>query len=70
MTPEISEWVDKAEGYWATVLRESAVTDEPNFDASVSTLSNALKNILKLAWSWEESAFANHTTFCIFSNLL
>lgn len=33
MTSEILEWVDKAEGDWATMLREAAVTDDPNFDA-------------------------------------
>lgn len=33
MTPEILEWVDKAEGDWATVRRESVVTEGPNFDA-------------------------------------
>ncbi len=33
MTPEVLEWVDKAEGDWATMLREAAVAEEPNFDA-------------------------------------
>lgn len=33
MTPEILEWISKAEGDWATVLRESAVTTDPNFNA-------------------------------------
>lgn len=33
MTPEILEWVDKAEGDWVVVLREAAVTVDPNFDA-------------------------------------
>ena len=33
MTPEISEWIDKAEGDWASLLRESAVvTSDPNLD--------------------------------------
>jgi len=33
MTPEILEWVAKAEGDWATVLREASVGDGQNFDA-------------------------------------
>src|SRR5437016_2708330 len=33
MTPEIWEWINKAEGDWATVLREAAVTIDPNPDA-------------------------------------
>ncbi|CAN5551043.1 HEPN domain-containing protein [soil metagenome] len=33
MTPEILEWVNKAEGDWQTLSREFVVTDDPNFDA-------------------------------------
>ena len=33
MTPEISDWVGKAEGDWSTMLREANVTERPNFDA-------------------------------------
>ena len=33
MTTEISDWIDKAEGDWATMLREAAVEVDANFDA-------------------------------------
>lgn len=33
MTHPISDWIRKAESDWATMLRESAVIDEPSYDA-------------------------------------
>ena len=33
MTPEILEWINKAEGDWATMMREVAVEVDVNFDA-------------------------------------
>ncbi len=33
MKPETKEWVDKAEGDWETMLRESKVSVKPNYDA-------------------------------------
>lgn len=33
MKPETREWVDKAEGDWGTMLRESEVLIDPNYDA-------------------------------------
>lgn len=33
MKPETQEWVDKAEGDWGTMLRESEVLTDPNYDA-------------------------------------
>ena len=33
MTPLVSEWVEKAEGDWRTVLREYRARLDPNYDA-------------------------------------
>ena len=33
MNPEISAWVNKAEGDWETMLRESVATEKRNLDA-------------------------------------
>lgn len=33
MKPETEEWVEKAEGDWATLTREHRVTENPNYDA-------------------------------------
>ena len=33
MMPEISGWINKAEGDWGTLLREHSITINPNLDA-------------------------------------
>lgn len=33
MKPETQEWIDKAEGDWETMIRESEVLIKPNYDA-------------------------------------
>ena len=33
MKPKTKEWIEKAEGDWATMMREHQVTDNPNYDA-------------------------------------
>jgi HEPN domain-containing protein len=33
MNQNTDEWIEKAEGDWATMMRESLVTEKPNFDA-------------------------------------
>jgi HEPN domain-containing protein len=33
MKPKTQEWIEKAEGDWATMLRENLVVVNPNFDA-------------------------------------
>lgn len=47
MKPETEEWIKKAEGDWATMLREHKVTDNPNYDAVCFHAHNVLKNISK-----------------------
>ncbi|MGI8884812.1 MAG: HEPN domain-containing protein [Pyrinomonadaceae bacterium] len=33
MKPKTQEWIEKAEGDWATMKREHRVKDDPNYDA-------------------------------------
>ena len=33
MNPKTQEWIDKAEGDWATMIREYRVRKNPNYDA-------------------------------------
>ena len=33
MKPKTHEWIEKAEGDWAMMMRESQVKDDPNYDA-------------------------------------
>ena len=33
MNPKTQEWIDKAEGDWATMRRENRVRKQPNYDA-------------------------------------
>ena len=33
MNPKTQEWIDRAEGYWATLTREYRVRENPNYDA-------------------------------------
>lgn len=33
MKPKTQEWIEKAEGDWATMMREHRVNDNPNYDA-------------------------------------
>ena len=33
MNPKTLEWIEKAEGDWATMMREHQVTNNPNYDA-------------------------------------
>jgi HEPN domain-containing protein len=33
MKPETLEWIEKADGDWATMMREAQVEENPNFDA-------------------------------------
>ena len=33
MKPKTEEWIEKAEGDWATMMREYQVEDHPNYDA-------------------------------------
>jgi hypothetical protein len=47
MKPLTQEWVDKAEGDFATASREIRARKAPNMMRSVFTLSNVLKNISK-----------------------
>lgn len=44
LKPLVKEWVEKAEGDYATARRELRVRKNPNYDASVFTPSNARKN--------------------------
>ncbi len=57
MTPEIWEWIDKAEGDWATVLREAAVTIDPNPDAVCFHAQQCAEKYLKARLVLADIAF-------------
>ncbi len=41
------EWVDKAEGDWATLLRESRARKNPNYDAACFHAQQSAEKYLK-----------------------
>lgn len=47
MKPETLEWIKKAEADWRTMLRESDVLDEPNFDAICFHAQQCIEKYLK-----------------------
>jgi hypothetical protein len=47
MKPITNEWIDKAEDDWIVAQQSYRARKRPVYDATVSTLNNALKNISK-----------------------
>ncbi len=59
MKLEILEWVGKAEGDWTTVLRESRVTDSPNFEAVCFHAQQCAEKYLKARLVMDGVGFRN-----------
>lgn len=47
MNQETEEWVEKAEGDWGTMIRESMVTEGANLDAVCFHAQQCTENISK-----------------------
>lgn len=47
MKPETLEWIEKAEGDWATMMREHRVKSNPNYDAVCFHAQQCVEKYLK-----------------------
>ena len=47
MSAKVSEWIEKAEGDFATALRESQVASRPNYDAVCFHCQQCIEKLLK-----------------------
>ena len=67
MTPEISEWINKADGDWATLLRESAVEIDPNLDGICFHAQQCAEKYLKarLVMAWVAFRFSHDLLYLL-----